>query len=32
MNSKQILYKMDTIFIISGNSKTSDPRRLSKHT
>ena len=32
MSSKHIQYKMDTIFMISGNSKISDPHRLNKHT
>ena len=28
LNSINVLYKMDTIFMISRNSKTSDPHRL----
>ena len=32
MNSVQIRYKMDTIFMISENSKTSDSHRLNKYT
>ena len=28
MNSIQMQYKIDTIFMNSGNSKTSDPHRL----
>ena len=28
MNSIKLYYKMDTIFMISGNNKTSDVHRL----